>query len=85
MKKIQDIIDKYGWDKFMHFFVAAWIVSMFSPLGWGWVIGATVFTAAVTFIKEKYLDDPFELADIIWSLCGCAASIIIYGILSIFL
>jgi len=85
MKIIQDLIEKYGWDKFLHFFVAAWIVSAFSPLGWGGVLVATIFTAAISFVKEKYLDDKFDKEDIIAALFGCAASIVIYGILSIFI
>ena len=34
MKIADNIINKYGSDKIIHFFGGGWLVSMFTPLGW---------------------------------------------------
>ena len=78
MKLVNNIIEKFGTDKVLHFLVGGWITSIFSPFGWvGIIIGITL-TLILSLIKEQFLDSFFDWKDI------CAASIgsVIGGILA---
>ena len=83
MKIADNIINKYGSDKIIHFFGGGWIVSMFTLLGWLGVILGVIIMLILSFVKELFLDDFFDKGDIIASCLGSAISSIVYLILTL--
>ena len=80
MKLVNNIIEKFGIDKVLHFFGGAWIVSMFSPIGWGGVIIGIVAMLALSFVKEIFLDGTFDIKDIFAACLGGAVSVVVAAI-----
>ena len=62
MKFIDNIINKIGHDKVIHFSQAGWLTQIGGLFG---------------FLKEKYLDDTFDKNDIKANLFGCILATII--------
>lgn len=65
-------------DKIMHFLGGAWIVSVFSPIGWWGILIGTIIMLVLSFVKEKYLDDVFDWKDILAAGIGSVVSILLY-------
>ena len=85
MKLIDNIIEKIGTDKALHFLGGGWITSIFSPFGWiGIIIGIAV-TIILSFIKEQFLDSFFDWKDICAASIGSVISVLIYLFFTIFL
>ena len=78
MKLVNNIIEKFGIDKVLHFLGGAWIVSMFSPIGWVGIIIGIVAMLALSFVKEIFLDEIFDIKDIFAACLGGGLSTLIY-------
>ena len=85
MKLINNIIEKFGTDKVLHFLGGGWITSIFSPFGWVGIIIGIVFTIVLSFIKEQFLDSFFDWKDICAAFIGSVISVLIYLFFTIFL
>lgn len=75
---INRTVDRYGYDKALHFLVAAFLTSAATPLG---IWAATAMAAMVmvlSYIKERCMDPEFNMDDILFSLYGCLTSIVAY-------
>lgn len=81
MKFTDDLVNKYGVDKILHFLGGGWIVSMFSPIGWLGILLGVILMLIVSFAKELYLDDFFDKKDIIAACLGGGIAVVIYLIL----
>lgn len=84
MKAINEIIEKYGVDKMLHFFVGAFLVSMASVFGivffgyTGFLVatfGMVPVVYAISYVKER-LDDGFDILDIKATMLGVGAVVI---------
>ena len=83
MKFIDDLIKKFGDDKVEHYLGGGWIVALATPFGWCGVIVSSIFTLAISLFKEQYLDDKFDVWDIVAAMAGAATSAAIFGIISL--
>ena len=83
MKVLDELIDKIGNDKVLHFLVGAWIVSILTPMGWGAVTVGIVLVLFASVIKEIFLDDVSDVWDIVAGVAGSVASTLIYGIIAL--
>lgn len=77
MKLTDKLVNKFGYDKLLHFFVAAWFVSECKAYGIGVGCIAWIVIAFFAFVKEKWLDDFLDARDLLWSALGGFASIIL--------
>ena len=78
MKLVNDLLEKYGIDKILHFIGGGWIVSMFSPIGWLGIVLGYIIMLAVSFAKEKFFDETFDKNDIIAACLGGGVSVIVF-------
>ena len=78
MKLVNNLVEKYGVDKILHFLGGGWIVSMFSPIGWLGILLGIIIMLIVSFAKELFLDDSFDKNDIIAVCIGGGISVVIY-------
>lgn len=78
MKLVNDLLEKYGIDKILHFIGGGWIVSMFSPIGWLGIVLGYIIMMAVSFAKEKFFDETFDKNDIIAACLGGGVSVIVF-------
>lgn len=85
MKLINNVIEKFGTDKVLHFLGGGWITSIFSPFGWVGIIIGIVITIILSFIKEKFLDSFFDWKDICAASIGSGVSVVIYLIIVLLL
>ena len=77
MKIIDKFLNKVGADKVLHFTIAALITAwggLFGDLGL--IIGA-LGIVALSYLKER-LDEEFCTQDILYSMGGAIASVIVY-------
>lgn len=78
MKKLNNLLNKVGTDKALHFAFAGWAVSALSPFG----IGAMGITFIVVYLlsiaKEKYLDEYADYNDVLAGFLGGLTSILLY-------
>ena len=77
MKFIDNIINKIGHDKVIHFSQAGWLTQIGGLFGLIGTIVAPIVVMLFGFLKEKYLDDPFDKDDIKANLFGCILATII--------
>lgn len=77
MKLTDKLVEKIGYDKMLHFLLAAWFVSECKAYGIGVGCIAWVVIVVLAFVKEKWLDDFFDAKDLLWSALGGFASIIL--------
>lgn len=77
MKLTDKLVEKFGVDKLLHFFVAAWFVSECKAYGIGVGCIAWILIVVLAFVKEKWLDDFLDARDLLWSAFGGFASIIL--------
>ena len=85
MKLLDDIIEKFGVDKVLHFLGGGWLTSIFSPFGWVGIIIGIAVTIILSFIKELFLDSFFDWKDICAASIGSVISVLIYLFFAIFL
>ena len=83
MKIINYINEKIGSDKIMHFLGGGWIVSIGSPFGWWGILIAFIVMLLLSVIKEKFLDEFFDVKDIIAACAGSGVSAILYLIITL--
>ena len=62
MKFIDNIINKIGHDKVIHFSQAGWLTQIGGLFGLIGTIVAPIAVMLFGFLKEKYLDDTFKTA-----------------------
>lgn len=72
---INKIVSLVGTDKVIHFLVGALIVSQFEvfaakPSGWIWPFIGIILVGLLSFAKEKWLDETFDIKDIWAALLG---------------
>lgn len=82
IKKLENAFNnaliKYGSDKMLRGLIAAWVISLASPLGLFWMVLLYVAMLILTFIKEKYVDDSFKFEKIATIAKGGAVSLALY-------
>ena len=83
MKFIDNIINKVGVDKVLHFFGGGWTVAMFSPIGWLGILIGFALMLVISVIKEKFFDTKFDIKDIIAACIGGGISVIVYLLLTL--
>ena len=77
MKIVDKLLQKVGADKVLHFTIAALITAWGGNFGdLGLIIGALGVTA-LSYLKER-LDEKFCTQDILYSMGGAIASVIVY-------
>lgn len=74
------LVNKFGSDKLLHFLLAAWLTSWFTDFGYAISLPAAAAIFLLAWIKEKFLDDHFDHADLAASLGGILTELIAYGI-----
>lgn len=77
MKLTDILVDVIGYDKMLHFLLAAWFVSECKAYGIGLGCISWIVIVFLAFVKEKWLDDFFDAKDLLWSALGGFASIIL--------
>ena len=78
MKLIDNIINKFGSDKILHFLVGGYLTCLFGLFGWVSLIIGFIITFILEFIKEKFLDNVFDKKDFIATMLGSILSIIVF-------
>lgn len=84
MKLLDNIINKFGNDKVLHFVVGGWLTALFALFGIIPMVIGVVVTALISFIKEKYLDTEFDKNDIFAALIGSGISVVVFLISLLF-
>lgn len=85
MKLLDNVIEKIGVDKVLHFLGGGWLTSIFSPFGWVGIIIGIAVTIILSFIKELFLDSFFDWKDICAACIGGGVSVVIYLIIVLIL
>ena len=80
MKLIDNIINKFGSDKILHFLVGGYLTCLFALFGWVSFIVGFLITMFLEFVKEKWFDTVFDKKDFIATLLGSLFTVIIYVI-----
>ena len=80
MKLVNNIIEKFGIDKVLHFLVGFGIVCSFSSFGWIGIIIGFVVMLALSFVKEIFLDEVFDIKDIFAACLGGVLSVVVAAI-----
>lgn len=75
MKLTDKLIEKIGYDKLLHFFVAAWLVSECKAYGIDVAVFIWLLVWMLSFIKEKYLDNKLNYWDVWFSVLGGGISL----------
>lgn len=78
MKLADNIINRIGSDKLLHFAIGGWFTCLCSLFGIIPMIIGVILITVLSFIKEKLLDNDFDMKDIYATLIGSAISIAIY-------
>lgn len=85
MKFVNDIIKEYGVDKVLHFLVGALMVAMASITGivffgfTGFLVATFIMIPVVyvlSYVKEKILDDKYDILDIKAAMLGAGIVVI---------
>lgn len=77
MQLTNKIIEKFGYDKLLHFLVAAWVVSICNMYGIGAGCIAWVAIVILSIIKEKVFDDYLDAKDIFAGALGGFTSLVL--------
>lgn len=82
MKRLDNLINKLGIDRILHYLVGAWLIALAQP--YGWAIMSIVFSLflILSIYKEYKLDNEADLVDIIFYIIGSITSAIVYFISS---
>lgn len=84
MKFTDSLINKYGYDKLLHFTLGGWITAISGVLfGWIGAIITVVLISALSVYKELKLDTNPDWKDFYYALYGCGISLIITVICAI--
>lgn len=75
---LNTLMVKFGIDKFLHFFFAAWFVAEFKVFGLNAVVIACFAIWILGYLKEKFMDDEFNTNDAMTSAMGAFMSLILY-------
>lgn len=70
MKFTDKLVEKIGYDKLLHFLVAAWIVSACLLYGTGVGCIAWIVIVILSIIKEKIFDNYLDARDIFAGVLG---------------
>lgn len=82
MKLTDWMVSTFGNDKILHFFGGGWITSIFSLFGWYGVLIGVAIVIVLSIIKETFLDNMFDLKDILAATLGSAVSTVIYALIT---
>ena len=82
--KFNQWIEKFGADKLLHFFVAAWIVAECKVYGVAPMLLGFVVTVLLAVVKEYKLDKACDYKDILCSVLGGVLSILMFIVLDMF-
>jgi Na+-transporting NADH:ubiquinone oxidoreductase subunit NqrE len=77
MKITDKLVEKVGYDKLLHFLVAAWVVSACLLYGTGVGCIAWIIIILLSIIKEKIFDDYSDTKDIIAGALGGFVSLLL--------
>lgn len=80
MKFVDNIIEKFGVDKVLHFVTGGFITSLFGFFGIIPIIIGVIVTFGISLLKEKVFDIQPDKNDIIAAMLGSALSLTIYTI-----
>ena len=75
MKLTDKIIETIGYDKLLHFFISAWLVSEGKAYGIDVAVFIWLLVWMLSFIKEKYLDNKLNYWDVWFSVLGGGISL----------
>lgn len=75
MRMTDKLVEKIGYDKLLHFFVAAWLVSECKSFGLEVAGIVWIIVGLLSFVKEKYLDNNFNYWDAWFSVLGGGISL----------
>lgn len=75
MKLTDKLVETFGADKLLHFFIAAWLVSECKAFGIGVGCIAWIVVAVLSWIKEDFFDDDVDARDIFAGALGGFVSI----------
>lgn len=75
MKLTDKLVNKFGYDKLLHFFLAAWVVSECKAFGIDVGCIAWIVVVVLSWIKEDFLDDHVDARDIFAGALGGFVSI----------
>lgn len=78
---VDNIVNKFGTDKVLHYILGGWIVSAATPLGWWFVLAALLFLFIISVFKEYVLDSEVDWGDIKFAMFGGTTSTLIYLII----
>ena len=77
MKRLNVWIEKFGVDKLLHFFVAAWLVALCLLFGFvDGIVGAFI-VVFLSCVKETVLDESADIRDVFWTFGGSLSSLIV--------
>lgn len=81
MKILNSLISKFGGtDKVLHLFLGGWLTSQFDAYGAGIGLIGMLVAVGLDIIKEKYLDESFDLMDVVATFVGCAIELMLWGV-----
>lgn len=75
MKIVDDIVNKIGVDRLLHFLIGALATSILSPLGLLCTIIMGCLITLLNLFKEKYFDTKFDWIDLKWCAYGALITI----------
>ena len=78
MKFTDNLVNKFGVDKVLHYLVGLGITSIALPYGLIATIVAIIFLIGLSFVKEEKLDDVPDMNDILACVFGILTSVILY-------
>lgn len=78
MKKLNNLLNKVGMDRALHFAFAGWAVSAVSPFGITAMAIVFILVFILSIIKERCLDDCPDFGDVIASFLGEIIAILLY-------
>ena len=78
MKKLNNLLNKVGMDKALHFAFAGWAVSAVSPFGITAMAIVFILVFILSIIKERCLDDSPDFSDVLAGFLGEIVAIFLY-------
>lgn len=78
MKKLNNLLNKVGTDKALHFAFAGWAVSAVSPYGIVTMAVVFILVFILSIIKERCLDDYADFSDVVASFLGEIVALLLY-------
>lgn len=75
--KINQWINKIGLDKLCHLFLAGWVTTFGLSIAWWTGILFALIITLLEIIKEKKLDEKFDVVDVIYTEAGCGIAFLL--------